>query len=439
MSIFLAVKQITDVLYRFKILDYFLVFLAFAMMSYAFFRNKSYKHFFSKINIADIIAALLCVLYFFSFIRNPEAKGQFIKSESAFFVYFFGRILGINFYNEITSMKEEDGFKGKILPFVSYIIVYANLAFKLYIQISYIVTGRYMGSNPEFDIHSDGALYYYKTDMTLGIIMAVIFIYAFSKKKILKWITIVPVGLFMVFYQTTARSGQAILILEYMLIGYMELKKRDRIPSFAKKIKISVNCVGVVIMIAITAFFVFIQVFPPMRMNLEDIGVPEDIMSKIENIFHSRHLIWWDAISYYVGRPLSTRLIGIDMISENMHNPLGDRFHNLYFKLIYAVGYMGTYLFWGFVICLMKTMKKNVPGDITETMERAEESDDKTLSVNKKTLAVIKYMTAAFWIMFMFIGISMEGMDYTQMTWYPFILFGVLVTVTNKKHSDTKA
>lgn len=436
MSIFLAVKQIVDVLYQFRILDYGMVLLAMGFIIYGIIKNKLYQDFFHKLCPCDYFMAALGMLYLFSFLREPSAKSQFLKTESAFLIYFMGRIYAPSFVKVLQpDQNKKQQLAGRILTLVSYLIIYANFVYKLYVQITWKMKKIYVG-RPEFNIHSDGALYYYKTDLAIGMIIAIIFVYVLGKNAVLKWITIVPVGIFMLFYETQAKAGQIILLLEYVLIVFAELYKRGVLRRIAGKMqkkssaerKAETNCaekinrgneknkavsrvqvVSIVLIAGLTIFFVLIQLYPPMRMRLEDLGLGKEQMRMLERIFHSRHLIWWDAISYFVQQPLFTRLVGIDLVSETMHNSLGDRFHNLYFKQIYSIGYLGCYLYTAVLCVLMKTVCNP-----------------------KNQKHALRFMTAAFWLMFLIMSISMEGLEYTQMSWYPFAFLGMLVTEENR-------
>lgn len=381
-----------------------MVVCAFVMIVYGFIKYGYYKKFAERINAMDLVILGLALVYFLAFLRNPESYTRAVKIESAFMMYFMGRIYAEKFSNEIAEKTKWI----KAIPITSYVIVYANMVYKLYIQISFIVTGQYVGVNQNFDIHADGALYYYKTDMVIGIVICLIFIYALSEKKILKWVTIIPVGIFMAFYQTSARTGQLILLCEYLIIAFVEIRKRGYLTKI-NLTKKGVTVISAAVMLAVTTFLVFIQVFPPMKINLEDQGLSEEVMNKLNNLFHSRHLIWWDALSHFVKQNLGVRLIGIDLISEGLYNPEGDRFHNLYFKQIFSVGYAGTYLFYAMLCMFLSNLRK-------------EEND------------VVKYIAFSLMVMLLLISISMEGLEYTQMTWYPFIFMGMLVKMGD--HND---
>lgn len=451
LTIFFAVKQIVDVLYQFRILDYVLVVVAGLLIAYGIFKEKYYKDFFSRLQIADYVVAMLGIVYLMSFLRDTSATSQFLKTESAFFIYFLGRVFGRQFANTLDrestlDINEQNAnvsfikkiFKQKqwqsiVLAVASYIIVYANFLYKMYVQITYKRTKVYVGK-PEFNIHSDGALYYYKTDMAIGIIVALIFVYVFGKNQILKWITILPIGVYMLFYETQAKAGQIILILEYVLIIFIELWKRGVFKKIScNKIIITrvVNIISILMLLGITIFFVFISAYPPMQHRLEDLNLTKAQMRQLEHLFHSRHLIWWDALSYYVRQPFGTRLLGIDLVSETMHNSLGDRFHNLYFKQVYSIGYLGCYLYTILLCILMRTVTGM---DLSLKMKKQDASTKEEISLSEKKARIdLRFLIVSFWVMFLIMSVSMEGLEYTQMSWYPFIMLGVLISAQNKK------
>lgn len=440
-----------------------MVILAMVLMGYWFFKQKMYRDLQQKLYYTDFLIVGLAVLYLLSYLREPSAKNQILKTESAFLVYFLGRIMGSSFagiFKPWSQRTDAEQICRKLLCFGSYLVVELNFWYKLYVQMTWKLKKVYVG-RPEFNIHSDGALYYYKTDLAIGITVALLFIYILGKDTFTKWVTIIPIGIFMLFYETQAKSGQIILILEYILMFAIELskwlsgrgEKKKKAPDnfFARFFRAragagsasgmkksrhkkratgyhgkssefdrprfgfdfglkprTIQVISGIVLVALTAFFVFISVYPPLKIRLEDLGLEKEQMKALERVFHSRHLIWWDAISYYVQQPFGTRLIGIDLVSETLHNSLGDRFHNLYFKQIYSIGYLGCYLYTALLLFMLRA--------VTDIRNRNIE---------------IKYFTLAFWIMFIIMGISMEGLEYTQMSWYPFIFLGIIISTGN--------
>ena len=386
-----SIKQIIDILYEYTFLDYIMVLFVICLLVIGFVKNKVYNNLNNKINITDLVIVLLAIIYFFSFLRNTDAWKHICKIESAFLVYFLGRIYG----------NKEIKYK-KVCSIISYIVVYANTIYRIYEIIHYKITGTFLKSEP-FGIYNGGAFYNYKTDLALGLIVASILIYFCSEIKWLKLITIGPVVATIIF-TSGARTCKLILVIEYIIMLAFYIKKNKKSISLSIKTKLKVLKIALGIVVAsVLSFFVFIQCFEPLNHKLEDLIKSESETSKLFNIFHGRNIIWWDAISYFKQQSLLTRFIGIDLCSETQHNLEGDRFHNLYFKLVYSIGYIGTILFIYFIYRLFKSY---------------------ILSKNED----VKYLFLAYFVMFLGISLTMEGLEYTQMTWYGFIMAGVIVT-----------
>ncbi len=392
----LSIKQIVDILYEYTVLDYIMVFIVIGLTIVGFIKNKVYKDFKTKLNITDFVIVVLAVVYFFSFLRNTDAWKQICKIESAFLVFFLGRVYG----------NKELNYK-KICSFISYSVVYANTLYRIFEVIHYKITSTFLKSEP-FGIYNGGAFYNYKTDLALGLIVASILIYYCSQIMWLKLITIGPVVAIIIF-TSGARTCKLILIIEYIIMLAFHIKKNKKSISLSIKTKLKVlkTVFGMVIASALS-FFVFIQCFEPLNHKLEELIKSESETSKLFNIFHGRNIIWWDAISYFKQQSILTRFIGIDLCSETQHNLEGDRFHNLYFKLIYSIGYIGTILFIYLIYRLFKSY---------------------ILSENEE----VKYLFLTFFVMFLGISLTMEGLEYTQMTWYGFIMAGIVVTQSKKQ------
>ena len=394
MPFFLTLKQIVDVLYEYKILSIIMIFIACGMIFYYFIKNKVYVNLFHRIDITDYIIILLGIIYYLSFLRNQNADKPIIKIESAFLIYFLGRFLG----NENLKYK-------KICVAVAYVVLYVNVAYRIFEFIHYYTT-RASLKNEQFGLWNGGALYHYKTDFALAIITCIVFIYAFSELKTLKWITIFPVSGIAVF-TCNARACQAILIVEYLIILLMERKgKSTRVNVQIKRI----NIIYITITVMLSLLFIFILFTPIFKYTFDELKFPISVQNNLERIFHSRHIIWWDSLNYYRSQNTLSHLFGIDLCSEVLHNSRGDRFHNLYIKQIYSIGIVGCYLFYYMIYRIIKYSIL--------------ENDNK-----------LKYMFIGFDVLFLGISVSMESLEYTQMTWYVFILAGMMVT--RNKMRDT--
>lgn len=494
MSIFIAVKQIVDILWPFKILQFLMIGVAVVMMGYVFWKDRLYKNFWNRIQMADYLVVVLMILYFFAFLRNMDAKNQFLKTESAFLVYFLGRMYAERFIAAIAAESADFLCSTRMIALCAYVVVYANLIARAVKIFVWAKTGEYVGySYP--DIFADGGMYYYKTDMTLGIATMVMLIYLFSRMKWLKWITIFPVSLATAFVYSNGRSGQAILLFTYAMIAFWEWKKwrkrrKEKIGAghvseeieagnAAEKIgtgKIFHNraqkilyIAFIFVLAALTALFIFIQVFPPLGTNYEDLGLSTSMYNKIERVFHARQLVWWNAMSYFRSQPFLTRLTGIDLCSEQFHNYRNIRFHTTYIKQIYSIGYLGCYVFWTLLyqiaknLLRMKSAQGNEALAQTQTGLKNEALAQTETGPGKESLAqtqtgpknvafaqtqtrpgnehaydTLKKYFILMWVMFLFMSFCMESLEYSQMSWIPMILAGMVVTLGSRDFIPTK-
>ena len=153
MSFFLFVKQIVDMLYSYKILDYFMVGLILLMLIYQIMLVRpDLKSMFTK---ADGIMIAICGLLTMSFVKSTAEYETYFKILSAFLMYFVGRI----YYERIQECY------GALVS-SAYLVVYLNL----FCRISNFGNGLLQVTN------AGGDLYYYDTDMAFAMILAFVFI-----------------------------------------------------------------------------------------------------------------------------------------------------------------------------------------------------------------------------------------------------------------------
>ena len=392
MPIFLFCKQIVYMRYQYKILDYGMVLFALVLICYKIWKDKIYTDIKGFLCPADIIVFALMVIYVPSFLKYTAAYGIFFKVESCFLIYFLGRLYG----KEIMQ-------HGKMLAAAGYMVVYVNFIYRFYqFGFKFIVTG------PEVALLNSGGLYYYKTDLAIGIIIAVLFIYMFSENKWLKWITILPVCGYMVFY-SGARMQQLIMAAEYVLILLCELEKRTKFEW-----KLNAKCMKVIMGIFasfVAVFFVALQLFPFEKVE-EGLQVDTGAGSFLENLMHSRHIIWWDILKYFSEQSFFTRVFGIDLQTEYLHNAQNMRAHSVYIKQIYSTGYVGCFLFLALIAVVLVYLCK--------------EKDRKLF-----------YMILVLWVMFLGAGLTIESLEATQMSWFPMLFTGMLLT-GKKRVSDER-
>lgn len=383
MPVFLFMKQIVDMFYQYQILDYGMVVLCLFLLYIKMQKDKIYKNPKEFFCLADYLVIALMVIYGLSFLRYPSAYGIFFKVESCFLLYFLGRLYG----GEVLKY-------GKVLASAGYIVVYVNFLYRFYqFGLKFVVTGSAV------TLLNVGGLYYYKTDLAIGIIIAVLFIYMFSEVKWLKWITIVPICGYMVFY-SGARIGKLIMAIEYLLILLYELQSRGHFNLRFKE-KYVVWIMGTVSFLVLL-FFIVLQFFP-FEAIASNLSVAVGQGSFLEKLMHSRHIVWWDILDYFSDQSLLIRFLGIDLETEYLHNSLGIRAHSMYIKQMYSTGYVGCFLLVAFLTYIFKKV-------VGET--------DKSL----------KYIVLILWVMLLGAGLTIESLEATQMSWFPMLFSGVVIS-----------
>ncbi len=382
MTVFLFLKQIVDMFYQYKILDYGMVVFGVVLLCIKIWKDKIYLQLKEFLCPADFVVVALMLVYVAAFLRYPAAYGIFFKVESAFLIYFLGRVYG----REIMQ-------HGKVLAWAGYIAVYLNFFYRFY-----LFGFRLFLQPGEEDLLNRGGMYYYKTDLAVAVIIAMIFIYMFSEVKVLKWFTIIPVCGYMVLY-SGARMQQAIIIAVYgfIILNEIEKRKNKRLipgPKFMKYVSVAAILITVCVFAALEIF--------PFEAYGEEVALSADwLNSKIERIMHSRQAVWWGILQYFSEQPLLTKAMGIDLETEYLHNSVGIRAHSMYIKQIYATGYVGCILLVLFISNILKKLSVQ---------------EDRKLA----------YIVIMLWIMFLGSGLTIESIEATQMSWFPMLFAGML-------------
>lgn len=130
--------------------------------------------------------------------------------------------------------------------------------------------------------------------------------------------------------------------------------------------------------------------------------------SFLENLMHSRHVIWWEVLDYFSQQSFFTRLFGIDLFTESMHNARHMRSHSLYIQQIYATGYLGCMLFSILIGQAIDRLRNN-----------------KFVNLFQETVVL--------GIIFLGVGISAESFFFTQVSWFPFLFLGGFISETNTR------
>lgn len=416
MTLFLSAKQIVDLLYQFKFLDYLMVVAAAGLVVYK--AVKEYRvsgetvfagYVVSTVKknfcLTDALILILAVLVGLSLLRNLDGFSEACAIESAFLVYLLGRVYG----KEVLKA-------GKYLAYVGYGIIYVNGGYYLVKCIDYYSHEGYPFPHLG-DLKNSGALYYYKTDLGIAILFATVFIYCFSKALIAKYITIFIVNVAFLFH-TYARTSQAIYILflagicvieinKYIKKSKINSQKKAENPNNNKKLKITITCCAVVSMVIILIGMVLLHVSPVKKMPYSDLVISDDAAEKIEDIFHSRQIIWWDTFHFMMNDSPVTELIGVDIDKDSfaLHNSEQMMSHCMYLTIIFGLGFVGFIVF----ICLMWTVFYKLL-----CLDRSEWT--------------MKLLLFSSFVIFLIMGLTTDALEYTQISWFPFIFAGMAVS-----------
>ncbi|MCM1264143.1 MAG: hypothetical protein NC313_15640, partial [Butyrivibrio sp.] len=234
MAIFLFLKQIIDVLYPYRWLDYMMVFLVIFLLIYQILLVRpSVKENFT---LSDSIVLIFSGILTFSFLKNIDGYGIYFKVLSAFLMYFVGRV----YYDRI-----QECFGA--LTASSYIVVYLNFLYRL-------------GSiGVKFGLENAGGdLYYYDTDMAFAMILAMVFIGMLGRNHIFKFITVLFVCPYMVL-NSDAGIQKVLLFVVYVLMVIYLLEKimdKQRVTNRMLIIMIAIllSAVGILLLPVFTRF-----------------------------------------------------------------------------------------------------------------------------------------------------------------------------------------
>ena len=369
MSFFLFVKQIVDMLYSYKILDYFMVGLILLMLVYQIMLVR--PDFRTMFTIADGFVIALSGLLTINFIKNTSEYETYFKILSAFLMYFVGRI----YYERIQECY------GALVS-SAYIVVYFNL----FRRISNFGDRLFQVTNAE------GDLYYYDTDMAFAMILAFVFIAMFGKNSVFKLFTILLVCPYMVFYSDAGIQKVLLLVVMAIILVYiMEL--------VLCKQKIS-NIVLIGMLAGIIA--VVALLYLPLT------GVGD--VDKIAGVFRGRFLDFQNMNARYDAWQEVLELAGEQgIVGKILGNSLsvgvgeGIYVESLYVKIYYALGWLGLLLALGMLTAVVRYV---------------------AMVKDRKTL----YLMVMMVVILLGTGVVINSMERVQMSWFPLMFAGMVVS-----------
>ena len=375
MSFFLFAKQFVDMLYPYQILDYLMVILVVILLVYQTALVRPDIR--SHFGITDGIILLLGILLTVTLFRSQGGYQTYFKVMSAFLMYFVGRI----YYDRIKECYSA-------LTLASYLIVYFNFGHRIWNFRGHLLQIKDAG----------GDWYYNDTDMAFAIVLAMVFIAMFAKNTIFKLVTIFLICPYMVFY-SDAGIQMVLMIAVYVIIGIyiLELIIRNR------------KVTGVLLSIMVLGLLgIVVLVYAPVL----GIGQQEGILNLFTGRFldqgnmYSRYVDWDQVLTRCRQEHLLTQVWGVGMGAEYS-------IQSLYLKIYYTLGYVGIGLSLLTIISILYYVMRV--------------EDRKTF-----------YLAVIMAILLLGSGVTVNSMESTQMSWFPMLFAGMVISSVQAGEGERK-
>ncbi len=375
MSFFLFAKQFVDMLYPYQILDYLMVILVVILLVYQTALVRPDIR--SHFGITDGIILLLGILLTVTLFRSQGGYQTYFKVMSAFLMYFVGRI----YYDRIKECYSA-------LTLASYLIVYLNFGHRIWNFRGHLLQIKDAG----------GDWYYNDTDMAFAIVLAMVFIAMFAKNTIFKLVTIFLICPYMVFY-SDAGIQMVLMIAVYVIIGIyiLELIIRNR------------KVTGVLLSIMVLGLLgIVVLVYAPVL----GIGQQEGILNLFTGRFldqgnmYSRYVDWDQVLTRCRQEHLLTQVWGVGMGAEYS-------IQSLYLKIYYTLGYVGIGLSLLTIISILYYVMRV--------------EDRKTF-----------YLAVIMAILLLGSGVTVNSMESTQMSWFPMLFAGMVISSVQAGEGERK-
>lgn len=375
MGLFLFVKQIVDMLYKYKLLDYIMVGILLIMLAYQLMLVRpNIREMFTK---ADGIILALCGLLTFNFLKETSEYEIYFKVLSAFFMYFVGRI----YYERIQECSGALVTSSYFIVYLNFIIRVINFKGKLF-QIR----------------NAGGDLYYYDTDMAFAMILALIFIAMFGKNSIIKLITIFFTCPYMVFYSDAGIQKLLLIIIIGIIVLYiMELVIRNHKLT-------NLLLVSIVIGIVVGVIFIYLPVMGIDNQKYLEILFRGKLLD-YENM-HSRYGGWKEIIYLMEQQGIGEKLLGNSLQVEMQEGILAE---SLYIKIYYSLGWLGILLAGGILAAVTKYI---------------------ICIKDRKTF----YLMIMMAILLLGSGVAINSMERVQMSWFPLMFAGMVVSSVREEN-----
>ena len=234
--------------------------------------------------------------------------------------------------------------------------------------------------------------------MAFAIVLAMVFIAMFAKNTIFKLVTIFLICPYMVFY-SDAGIQMVLMIAVYVIIGIyiLELIIRNR------------KVTGVLLSIMVLGLLgIVVLVYAPVL----GIGQQEGILNLFTGRFldqgnmYSRYVDWDQVLTRCRQEHLLTQVWGVGMGAEYS-------IQSLYLKIYYTLGYVGIGLSLLTIISILYYVMRV--------------EDRKTF-----------YLAVIMAILLLGSGVTVNSMESTQMSWFPMLFAGMVISSVQAGDGESK-
>lgn len=372
MALFLFLKQIIDIFYKYNVADYCMAVAVVVLILLQLWLNRpdADEKYHLSVRLPDLCIMILMAIIFFNFVRDMLAGGNhqtvyvYGKIGSSLLLYILGRLC----YKRI----EECSFA---IILSSYVVIFSNFINRIINLMSGLITADKPG----------GDLYYYDTDMAFSIIMSMIFIAILGKNTIIKFITVFAICPYMVFNSTAGVQKILLIVLYIVLFIYM-------CERAVKKRRYTDYILPVIIMMLMTVMVMV--VIPAFTGNTEGkfLAILNENIIGTENLFN-RYVAWNGVWVRFKNGGFLELIAGYGIGTEY-------DIDNAYIAILYSTGIIGLLSSVIFVLSISgATVKIN----------------------DRKTY----YVTIMLAILFLGTCINKNGMEFTQMSWLVMMYFGM--------------
>lgn len=369
-ALLLLLKPITDMFYQYQVLDYAMMGLAILAL---LINVRKIKHLYW----VDLIVLAIVTILSFTLIRSGfSGVVIYIKMISAYLLYFIGRSCGNRLFKE-----------RKYLVYAEVIVLLAN-CFSLVTRSGFQTWGH---------ATTFSGLYFFKTDLALAMVYAVVTLLYLSD---FKWIYILVaslLGVIMIFLSNTRMDMVIMLVLLFVYVLYIREKKSRKL------LRINMRFVVIGITSLVGGIYIISKILTlPAFRSFNYISFSFNKLFDLYNASNtSGRTVVWDAIlRIFNSKPLIQRLIGIDFVSDYY---LTYDSHNAYIKMMFTGGYICLGLF--ILLLFMHIAKLN----------------------NTKNRNMF-YFNLSVLIAFTLQSVSASTVIYTQSTWIFMLFFGAIIT-----------